>query len=607
MPRLPMRRTLAFVSILVLAGACGVGGVKESTFVYGAMGVEGGTVETEEVTLQIPPGALAGPTTIAILPEVNPLPIQPPVQDPCEYALLGAQYCCGPVGLELLEDGRLAVTYDETLIPDGVDEEDLVLLLWDDALQALVPAGDAASHDAAGNVFVVDDYQELGHLAVGYSTCPQPGIVFLATTQGPAPIRSDEQSGPAPLITPTSGLWLVSADNTVEGSQLPTDGVFPSQFLPAPDGRTVMYEMFDYESESYGSIVYGVSVADGVPSLLAGDDEQVEVGGRTVGWMRDGRRVFFLERVIPSMNIRADILSATSFSTVPGDASAPPTSLYEMGEYAYPDDVRQSPDGSLVMVVYYGQFENQVVDVFNSSTGAPVSQEQIPFGGGQNSPRFLPDSSGLYLVDSDRESVDRYDPDGSSPANLFTPPAEHGALKDFVLAPNGDDYAYIGFSFLVDQQSQALIVPNVDVLYIGSLSGGLRATVNLGSNAYFRELIFHPDGQHVFLDSYDTGVRMFAASDGAAGPVLQIPSLAQLDISGDDGRLLLVVGTSQQSLGKAGDSSVQPVLAPGLYVADADGQNQQLVTTPAGLTAIDARWLRTIRRAPCMGGSSCFR
>ncbi len=605
-----MLRLASLLLIPALVGACGVGAVRESTFVYGPMGPEGGTVGTEQVTLVVPPGALAGPTTIAIIPEIDPLPIEAPLRDlaSCEYAVLGPQYCCGPVGLELLEDGRLSVTYDETLLPDDVEEDDLVLLLWDEALQALVPAGEAAAHDVEANLFVVDAYDVLGHLAVGVRTCPEAGIVFLGINPDDRSARANEQGDGATTADEPSGLWLVSADGSVAATQLPTGDVVPQSFLPSPDGETVLYELVDFQSEVYAPVLYGVGVQDGVPVLLAGDDEQIDTSGPTLGWMRDGSRVFFQEQV-EGDPIDGEIgANVTSFSTVPGDGSANPTSLYPLGEYAYLEDVRQSLDGSLVMVAYYGMYEELEVDVFHSATGAPVSQGVIPFGGGQGSPRFLPDSSGLYGVDPDRETVERYDPDGTNPSTLFAPPPEHGSLKDFVLAPNGDDYAYVAFQYPVDAKPNEAAVPGSDALYLGSLSGGLREVVDLGMNTFYDELIFHPDGRHVFLDTWQTDVLMFAASDGAAGPDLCVSDISGLDISADDGRLLLVVRDPQQGITPSDRiDRTFTELPPGLYVADADGRNQQFVPTPADLDAFAARWLHTVRRAPCMGRSSCFR
>ena len=599
-------RLVLLLWIPAFAGACGVGAVEETPFVYGPLGPEGGTVSTQEVTLVVPPGALAGPTTISILPEANPLPIQPPPQDPCTYAILGPQYCCGPVGLELLEDGRLAVTYDEALLPDGVSDDDLVLLLWDEALGALVPADTEADHDTGANRFTVDAYDVLGHLAVGYSTCPQPGVVFLGFNPNQF-LRAGKQAGTEIIVEP-SGLWLVGVDEVVEPVQVPTDDVIPGSFLPSPDGGTVMYEVFVQSGDFLGSQLFGVPTRDGVPVLLAGDDEEVDAFGPTFGWMRDGTRVFFQEQIAPTAPIVANGSSITSLSTVPGDGSEAPASLHTVGEFTFLEDVRQSLDGNLVMVAYFGPFENLLIDVIESADGTEVSSEAIPYGGGQSSPRFLPDSSGLYLVDTDGESVDRYDPDGTDPTNLFTPPAEHGFLKDFVLAPNGDDYAYIANAPLTDLNKPAAItVPGVDFLYLGSLSGGLRASVNLEQSTFYNELFFHPDGQHVFLDTFPTDVLMFRASDGIAGPNLGIEDVEQLDVSADDGRLLLVIRDLRGGSTSVEGASNRGELAPGLYVADADGQNQQLVTTPAALEVRAARWLRTVRRAPCMAGSACFR
>ena len=45
-----------------------------------------------------------------------------------------------------------------------------------------------------------------------------------------------------------------------------------------------------------------------------------------------------------------------------------------------------------------------------------------------------------------------------------------------MLAPNGDDYAYVALQFLFEKPNQ-ITVPEIDTLYVGSLSGGLREVV----------------------------------------------------------------------------------------------------------------------------------
>ena len=236
--------------------------------------------------------------------------------------------------------------------------------------------------------------------------------------------------------------------------------------------------------------------------------------------MRDGSRVFFQEQLRFSPGVVAEIASVTSFSTVPGDGSAASASFYQVGSFTVPRRRpavarRQPRDGRVLRSVREPGWST-------SSTARParrVSQGVIPYGGGNNSPRFLPDSSGLYLVDPDGEGVDRYDPDGTNASTLFTPPAEHGFLKDFVLAPNGDDYAYVATrsSLAAQKPNAGHRCPESTRCTSDRSPAGSGRVVNLGVNSFYDELIFHPDGQHVFLDSYQTDVLMFAAADAHGG------------------------------------------------------------------------------------------
>lgn len=605
MPRSTTSCLAVLLLVLVLVGACGVGAVEETTFVYGTMGSEGGTLEAGDVTLTIPPGALAQPTAVVLVPEEALLPIDPPLEDPCEYSLPGPRWCCGPCGQELLEDGYLVVHYDVALIPEDADEEDLVLLLWDHDLRALVLAGEAAEQDLQAHCFVVAAYRVLGRVAVGLRSCPQAAIAALAVVEEEeeeGDRRDQRKSGSGSRAQRASGLYVVTLDGTVPPLALPTGEGLPVAFLPSPDGSRVLFNVFEGDKGSRQQL-WSVTTAGERPTLLAGEDENVQAPDPTYGWMHDGARVFFQEYE------QGEEWEDYGLSTVPGDGSTAASRLYEVGAYSFVEDLRQSIDGDKVLIVYYGMYEDEWVDVFDAVTGVPYSQGVIPVGSGHATPRFLPDSSGVYLVDDYAAGVVRYDLDGTNPTTLYTLPEEHGYLKDFVLAPNGDDFAYVArVSQSLEGKLQTAGTSGSDGLYVGSLSGGVLPGVDLGGSYYYDEMFFHPDGTHILLDTYSTDVRIFRSADGTEGPDLHVAGMSRLDICARDGRLLLVVNPSQSTHDDEHNiSRGRQTLPPGLYVADADGSNQLRVPTPEDLLMIEARWLRTVRRAPGLTRGGRFR
>ncbi len=599
-------------------GSCGVGDVQETPFVYGMMGPEGGTATVGAITLTIPPGALTQPTAISVFPETTVLPIAPPAGDLATYELVqGFQWCCGPSGMALLLDAVLTVGYAQVITPAAdVTDENVVLLLWDHTQNALVPAN--VGHQPDDDLFTDPHYRRMGHVALGVRVSepppPPPEFTFIGYVQEQ---RIDAQVGTEAIDGPiTSGLYIASADDTTPLLHLATDEGTPQTCIASPDGEQILFEIRDYYQGEYyydDRTLYAVTKDDLVPTLLAGEMERIEGSDPLFGWMRDGLRAFCQVRLSGDGLDGDGIGEDHAFATMPRDGTGPVSYLYEMGPYAFANDARQSPDGELVLISYYGGDESEQIDVFDADTGDPVSQDLIPNSGTWVTPRFLPDSTGVYLVDSDQESVQRYAPDGTGPTLLFQPPAEHGYLKEFVLAPNGDDFAYITAvpqGDVTDVSQVAAVVPGNDALHVGSLSEGVRASVDLGGMQYgYAEFIFHPSGAYVYVDSWNSDVRVFAAADGTESPALPIQGVSDMDISRVDGRLLVVVsgrkGSAPVLVGPDGPTSE---FGPaGVYVCEPDGSEATLVALPEELVVGAARWLRSTRLAPCMNGVDLFR
>jgi hypothetical protein len=219
----------------------------------------------------------------------------------------------------------------------------------------------------------------------------------------------------------------------------------------------------------------------------------------------------------------------------------------------------------------------------------PVSVGLVPLGGGVFTPRFVPGSTDVYLVDSDGVGAVRWTAAGAEVGPIFS--QEDGIVRDFVLAPDGEHYAYV-----VEIDDGKFIYQE---LRFGTLTDGDDdGSAFLGDFVFLREVVFHPNGELLYVD--DGGlVRVFRASDGAELAPLPVNGLRNVDVSADDGRLLMVVQPilrdvkPSEAVGPLGDVPTPP----GLYVAPPEGTPLTPIGTN-GLTAILARWLRGWRNAP---------
>lgn len=585
-----MNRRGFVVLAAVLLAACGVGEVEEVTTAYGPVGAAGATVRTQDIALYIPPGALSQPTAVGIIPQDLALDVLPPPGDGGTYEVLGDVWCCGPRGLTFERDARLVVGYVDapasstSLLPPGTGEEDLVLLLWDEAASALVPAT-GATHDLDANTFEVSDYRTLGYLALGLRTFVAPRLVFRAYD----------------TAAQSLGLYLRTTEADGTAALLPGGGPNLAAFAPSPDGTRVLFELTNQGTETvraqsgqggYGSDLSTVAYdAVAAVEIVGPNDPAVTGYDPILGWLRLGNRVFFEA----TDDAGGDEDGWTWLGAAPGDGAGTPSELYGLDWYAFTSDVRQSPDGAWVLVRYYAGEEVEQIDVFDAETGNAASQGLIPAGGGHATPRFLPDASGIYLVSDDRDAVVAYDPDGTNLRTLLTVPASAGTLKDFVFAPNGDDYAYIART-VGDQQ-----VPT-DVLTVGSLSGGEADSLDLQQDEWYDELIFHPSGEHVLFDTWYGGVRMLAFADLSPAPIDQeVGSFDDLDVHAVTGDILIVSIAPPAVTSTSSGPGVRQVAAPGIWIAGPDGTGATQLTLSSDLTVSAARWTRTIRTAPCMG------
>ena len=594
---------LVFVSL----GGCGssTASVSRPPFEIKGIGPEGGSIAAGDVALVIPPGALPEPTSVSILPQTDPLPLVP--IDFCNYSFLGPLWCCGPVGTPLLVGGNVQVDYDPGLMPPGVTLDDLVLLEWNNAIGAF-QANLSATHDQVAHIFTDANYQELGHIAVGIRLCPQrtvPGV-----EPGELAYLGVDSEGNGTTIPEGSpaGLYVVNADDLTTPADFLTTSVFPGPFIPSPDGMRVLYEYQDFDTSGQGRLeLHAIGADDTGDGLL--EDEGVIEGDPLVGWLAEGAgdRVFYTQIRLDEDGTAQP--TELSVNLVPGDGSAAGAPYHGIPDTGSFVDLRQASDGLHFLVVYDDfEDEDRVVEVVRNGTPPTVVSSNIPFGGGQQTPRFTPDGTGVYLVNGAQDQVVRYDLDGTDPTTLYEIPVDRvqlDALQDAVLSPDGDTLAWI-----VRESNEQ------DILRIGPNDG---SDTTLAEYPFFTtfdygDMLFHPNGEVLYVDLgqfvASGGVIAFQVDPDAApaarltrpGPDLPVSSLRQMDINAVDGRLLITVFSISRQI--PGDELGKPVQGGavrfetiGLYVAEPLGTNERLITTPDDLFIQGARWLQTIRRA----------
>jgi hypothetical protein len=237
-----VRRSLVTAAFLVLA-ACGVGSTTTPVYVEGVIGPGGGTLETENLRLVIPPGAFDEEKVCAIVPGPDDLPIDPAEG---EIDLLPGCMCLGPRGDTLAVPGNMRFCYDPSDIPSKVSEDDLVLLEFDETLGYLVVT--PANHDTTTHCFEDVAYDQLGYVVVGarIGDPPPPPPDFDFTLFG---------STFSPLVAPqglpqNTGLILCDTDPLGLPPQVLAGTGNAFDYLGSFDGSRLLYTVPDFQQES---------------------------------------------------------------------------------------------------------------------------------------------------------------------------------------------------------------------------------------------------------------------------------------------------------------------------------------------------------------------
>ena len=227
-------------------------------------------------------------------------------------------------------------------------------------------------------------------------------------------------------------------------------------------------------------------------------------------------------------------------------------------------------------------------------------------------PRWLPDSSGIYYVEPDLQTVSRLPADGSgTPTTLYTlPPAPNAFLQDFVVAPSytaataaTTPCAYVKSQFeVVVDVAVGGGDPNASSFVRDVLGGGAHASTDLGVRMAVSELIYHPNGATVLADVVEESigvidqgpvraaetVRIFDATSAAELHVF-VTTLEHFDLDRVTGELVVWFPTG-------GVDAAFPVA--GLFRLASNGDTIATVDTNGLVPTGPARFLRSWRRTP---------
>ncbi len=613
------RVSFALVALFLVVGGCGSGGstTTQAEFFLQAIGPAGGVASAGPVHLVLPPGALLVDTSIAILPELNPIPIQAPPFDPCAYDYLGPIYCCGPIALLLNVSGVLRVGYDATLIPPGFTEGDLVLLVSDNVNNVMVPkTGSSVTQNQLLDFFEDTAFDELSHVAIGIRSCPL-GLILVQNN----PVQMNAK--PAVAQGPMGGgpeLYIVDPLELASPALVDTSFLPFNAFLASPSGDRVL--LLASSQLIQGSALYTLPLpGGGSPVEVFAEDFDASLFLQAYdpffGWLKGSAQdeVFavFYHPTLMSMGTPTGPLNTYELHRRDALAALPAVEMHERdAEVYFPDDLRQSDDGSSAMVRWEANFVEEepppkeaqlapgAVDVIDAPSGAPASLGQIQPNSFGSSPRFMTTSSDLYVI-SNGTLVERWERDGDFVGTLFDPGFDGETLVDFALAPDDETFAMVVDVrvFLGDLQQGFSTIQTE--LRMGTLTDGTLDTFSFFSQLTVEELVWHPQGTGVFLDFSGFGTGFYRLLDDKGDYIteqlLPVDGMQHLDVNRVDGRILVLFSDAQFTLTTA------EAIPQGLYVSPADGSDFQFVDMPGLLDPVQARWIESWRNQPGMGSA----
>ena len=600
----PVRAGLGALFAGLLLGACGgTSGIVVPPFAENLFGPGGGHMAAGTVDLTIPPGAFDQDRTLAILPQATPLPIDPSA-GPMLY--LPGIMCIGPLGVPLLVDGRLRFCYQVTAIPAGSTEADLVLLEWDESVgfmrvkDRFTPG---VTQDLVTHCFTDVAYDLLGHVGVAVREGPAFDLVIPVSPFAPVRIQG---------LSAQPGLLLANLDGTGPGTTLPNTQN-ASGAVASRDGRRILYRYFNPDQSPDLRVS---TVSSGDQTVVGEDpsfDERVQTYDPTYGWVGGNDLVHWTSEFDDGDSTIVD-----SLWTTPGDGIGGGSSIYEGPDDASLRDLRTSPDGTLMLLRWSPLFGgSERLDVLEVATGDVVGFDLPLALSSSATPRWLPDSSGLYGVDSTNSFVQFCGPDGAGLDELYTPPPPQSPLStflvDFVVAPNftagtasTTRCAYVRVDAPVSGLGN-VISSQQELVCVDVLGGGAVFADDVGALALVSELAFQPDGarfwvqfssfgriggidSEVTLPPGPTFTALVAFSGADASPIRSISlPISAMDLDRSTQRVLVY----QSQFNEDPDFP-----QPGLYLLSPDLQTQSQIVFPGFQLQGPARFLRSWRLTP---------
>lgn len=604
-----LRRVAALVALASLA-ACGVTASGPAAFEQVVIGPGGGTLQSNLVLVTIPAGAFPGDQPCAVIPQPNLLPIDPGAGT---IVYITGVTCVAPRGTTLSVAGALRHCFDPGAIPLGSTESDVVLLEWDEANAWMEVA--SAVLDSGAHCLEDTNYPEFGFVAVGVRTSP-PAPEFDFVFQGSPEVEMER--GAAGQVVPPG---LILADST--GSLAPdavglTDGAVA--YLASRDGSRVMFTL-----QNVSPYTSSLRTFD-VPPVGPNDQREVLADGTFTestnyyGWLGDQDRVY--HEVASGLLSEGQVVARSvngveTFAAVPGGGGPVVDLVTKTGDSIYLGDARVSPDRTMVLIQWtdYSSEFDVYVDIIDATTGAPIVTDvahatSYPYP----NVRWLPDSSGVYWIDSDQVTVKKAAVPSGTVTTLYTCPASNSVLKDFVVAPPfppaGQRCAYV-------REDQSLIPfgfasepVGPDFFETDLLAGGDVQSTDLMGVYSVTEMA------PLFSDNWATSMVLVALTDsfydiqtdvpsppdghtllfdlGSASLLKDIPVLpSRIDLgrsAGREGHFLVWIETPDPSYPEYPD--------PGVYELDAFGNVLGNVTPPGWVVTGPPRWLLSWRFAP---------
>ena len=606
---------LLLLLVIPLASCGGGGGLGPlAGFANLVIGPAGGSTSALNVILDIPPGAFTVPVDIAIFPQPDPLPIQDP-----SVTYHHGIICIGTVGKGLDVHGHVRLCYDPSGLPPGATEQDLVLLEWEDE-QHLMIVKQGAVQDLVNHCFDDFDYQFLGHIAVGVRGGDRFEFVFDGQQLGMLVVQPQGSLGGAALYQ--VDLEYVLATTYLDGTD---DGW---DYLPSYDGSRVMYSLNDgkfnglFTTDTLGSPPFANRQIVGYYEYDADDDQ-------SIGWLGSQDRVYH-QRTEYGASLIAQAVApfGNAFAAAAGGAFGPIDNLEIRNFDSYVDDVRVSPDRTMVLVRWteYSKGNFTHIDILNATTGAPIgidlatSTSAYQEINGDATPRWLSDSSGIYFVENDGVTVTRMDPDGSNASTLYTHDVSSSVLIDFVTsvqAPQGSSRCAFVRRDLGAFAQGAQISSGPDYYCTDALGGSGYTELPLPGAFDVLEMVPLPD--------IGTGVTPLLLQLRTAS-VMPLGTSVPFPLPPDDHTLVMSMTSAQiltdipapisyvdvcRGPSHAGEMlvwyapiqgvalrSILGYSVPGIYHLDVIGQTPMLVT-PGGFDILGPpRWLRSWRFCP---------